>query len=70
VHVAEKQRVTVSQTIECDYCETLIDVLFVAPEGVWEAQDIEEPLTAEVTCPECGRKSTEEYSGWSNYDDA
>lgn len=68
--MGEKARVTFSQTVDCPECEEPIDALFVAPEGVWEAQDLEESPTAEITCPACSHTFTEEYSGWTNFDDA
>lgn len=68
--MAERSRVTLSQTEECEECGSMQDVLFVLPAGAWDVEDVDEIEDVEHTCTACGHTQSVEYSGWTAHNDA
>lgn len=69
----EVDRLTLTQIVECPDCETEFEVFFLAPEGVEDMEDIEEPDKLKVEaqpCPACGFEADYKYEGWTVHGDA
>lgn len=69
---AAEQNIIWTQNVDCPECDTTTDAVFDtgAKDEDGLADLVEGDVTAEVTCPNCGHKWAEEYSGWQNYGDA
>jgi hypothetical protein len=63
---------TLTQVLDCPECDTPFDHVFTAPPGVFYSEDLEDPPTETVTCPnpECNHSWEETYSGWTAHSDA
>jgi hypothetical protein len=63
---------TLSQTRDCEGCDLDLQVIYTAPAGVEDMEDIEEAdaLTATVKCPECNFVNNFTYDGWTVHGDA
>ena len=59
----------VAQILTCVVCMTDFDHVFTAPDGIFEAEDIVDPIKEQVTCPN-GHVRTYMYSGWLHHEDA
>lgn len=66
----DKLSLRLSQIWECPACGTEQDVDFVAPEGVYDAEDLTDPPEAEHSCEYCSEFFVIEYSGWTVHQDA
>jgi hypothetical protein len=51
-------------------CKTTQEVEFVAPEGVYEAEDLTEAPETTHTCVNCGYEAEVTYAGWTNTQEA
>ena len=69
---AERDRVplTIEELVECPRCFTLFDEVFQAPDGVFETEDLEDPITKLTTCPACGHEFIATFDGWIVHGDA
>ena len=56
-------------TVDCPYCSELTDVVFVAPEGVYELEDLIEQPVMKVE-GYCGHSWDARYEGWSIHEEA
>jgi len=56
--------------VDCTYCGLSFDVVFEAPEGVYEREDLVDQPEMDVTCPACGTIFHATYTGWTEHEDA
>jgi hypothetical protein len=54
----------------CRFCDTDFEVVFQAPEGVYEVEDLEDPISQIEKCPACGKTQAVTYDGWIVHGDA
>lgn len=59
-----------SQLVDCGLCGTTQDVLFEAPEGVYDLEELEEAPETTHTCVSCGHAAEVTYSGWTIHTEA
>ena len=60
----------VESIVTCQFCFTDFQVVFQAPEGVYETEDLEDPITQTEKCPVCDREQVLTYDGWIVHGDA
>lgn len=63
------ERLKLEAIVDCPDCDTMIDVIFVAPPEVYELEDLTEPPTVEIRCPNCDTVWVQEYEGWMQHQD-
>lgn len=56
-------------TVDCPECGVLTDIVFRAPDGVFELEDLTDPPVMEVK-GYCGHTYTVQYGGWVAHEDA
>lgn len=56
--------------VECPECDLLQDVIFVAPDGITEMEELTEAPSTEIRCAGCGHVWRAEYEGWQAHEDA
>lgn len=66
----DQQPLQLSAVLDCPDCGTTFEVIFMAPDGVFDAEDLVDAPTSEVECPSCGECWTAEYPGWCLHEDA
>jgi len=66
----DKQPLRLSQLVDCSLCDTTQEVEFVAPDGVYELDELVEPPETVHTCINCGFQCEVTYSGWTVNDEA
>jgi hypothetical protein len=59
----------VTQIVTCPVCGEEWDHVFTAPDGVFEAEDLTDPIVAAVKCSK-GHVFEVEYTGWLHHEDA
>lgn len=60
----------VESIVTCQFCDTDFEVVFQAPEGVYEVEDLEDPITQAEKCPACNQEQVVTYDGWIVHGDA
>jgi len=55
--------------VDCDVCDTTFDVVYVAPDGVFDMEDLTTPPSQEVECPNCGEKWERAWEGYYQHQD-
>lgn len=65
----DQEPFSVGQIVACPECRIEFDVVFVAPEGVFEAEDLVDAIEMTVTCP-MGHTFVATYEGWVHHEDA
>lgn len=66
----DQEPLRLDQMEECPSCEVLQDVVFQAPAGVFELEDLTEAPEALVTCVSCQYVWKALYSGWTIHEEA
>jgi ferredoxin-like protein FixX len=66
----DQEPLRLSQLVDCAMCKTTQEVEFVAPEGVYEAEDLTEAPETTHTCVNCGYEAEVTYAGWTNTQEA
>ena len=56
--------------VECPSCQTEFEVVFQAPDGIFETEDLEDPIEQQVECPECSTSFIAKFEGWVVHGDA
>lgn len=64
------QPLRLESLVDCVFCGVTFDVLFIAPDGVFDLEDLDEAPTADVCCPSCNEKQIAEYTGWTIHNEA
>jgi hypothetical protein len=60
----------VEAIVTCKYCGTDFEVVFQALEGVYEVEDLEDPISQIEKCPACNTTQVATYDGWIVHGDA
>jgi hypothetical protein len=60
----------VESIITCPRCSTEFEAVFQAPDGVFELEDLEDPIEQRFSCPNCGLEWVAIYDGWIVHGDA
>ena len=66
----DKAPLVLTQLVDCAICKETFEVEFVAPDGVFDAEDIMGDLSTLVTCDGCGSTWMQAYEGWNTHDEA
>lgn len=68
----DQTRLRLPALLDCptSHCRTTFEWVFVAPEGVYDSQDLSEPPEDEVECPACHTTWVQEYEGWAFHTEA
>lgn len=66
----DQEPLRLSQIVECAMCETMQEVEFVAPEGVYDLEELTEAPETTHTCVSCGYEAEVTYSGWTVHEEA
>lgn len=59
-----------SQLVDCPECQTMQEVEFVAPEGVYELDELTEAPETTTRCVNCDVEWVVTYSGWTINEEA
>ena len=54
----------------CPDCEADIEVVFTAPDGIYEVEDLVEAPKQRVSCGNCPAEFEAEWGGWVAHEDA
>ena len=65
----DREPLQLAQILTCETCLIDFDHVFTAPEGIFDSEDIVDPIREEVTCPN-GHAHTYTYEGWLHHEDA
>lgn len=65
----DKAPLVFSQLVDCDGCGETQEVDFVAPPGVYDAEDLVGQMETLVVCS-CGAQWKQPYEGWSIHDES
>lgn len=68
----DREPLQLSSLLDCPECQTTFEHVFTAPEGIFEREDLIDPPTAQVKCPNphCGEEWFAEWEGWTSHEDA
>ena len=68
----DTQPLQLQNTVDCPECDTIFDVVYTAPDGVFDNEDLVDAPVMEITCPnsDCGYTWEREYEGWLAHEDA
>jgi hypothetical protein len=66
----DRDPLTLVSVVECPVCACEFELVFEAPEGVYEVEDLTDPPVSRGPCPACGDDGPWVYDGWTVHEDA
>jgi hypothetical protein len=66
----DTEPLTVEAVVTCSVCSFEFEMVFQAEDGVFETEELEEPIEQQGECPSCGAESMFTYDGWTVHGDA